>query len=105
MAKLKRLKVEKGRAQMSTIKKTITTTTIKSLSIKLRGDGEIEKTENPPIIVEGKLDKTTAEFLVKNGLKVETVIITALEEDTAKYAMSGEMFAKYGTRIETVCNE
>lgn len=74
-------------------------TTIYLVAVIMR-DGQIEKEDLDPIVIEDKLDLAKAEKIAKKAYKEKTVIVEDLVITDELRGMSTETFLKYSEVIE-----
>ena len=91
--------IKKGQNKMKKITRRFYSTTIYPVAIFMR-DGQIEKEDLDPIVIEDKLDLEKAEKIAKKAYKEKTVIVEDLVLTDELRGMSTETFLKHSEVIE-----
>lgn len=84
---------------MKKITRRFYSTTLYPVAVVMR-DGQIEKEDLDPIVIEGKLDLAKAEKIAKKAYKEKTVIVEDLVVTDELREMSTETFLKHSEVIE-----
>lgn len=84
---------------MKKITRRFYSTTIYLVAVVMR-DGQIEKEDLDPIVIEDKLDLAKAEKIAKKAYKEKTVIVEDLVLTDELRGMSTETFLKHSEVIE-----
>lgn len=84
---------------MKKITRRFYSTTIYPVAVVMR-DGQIEKEDLDPIVIEDKLDLAKAEKIAKKAYKEKTVIVEDLVFTDQFRGMSTETFLKHSEVIE-----